>query len=120
MRRLVVAHALPNHSLTVLVVVPEGVVAVVGLYVGSVHAYILIIACAHNDFLSPVAQDVARGRGRVLSPVAVGSTIGGEHNAAVSHVHDRVLRIRDGRLFIQHFADTLCAGHAHGDCSDEQ
>ena len=84
---LVVAHAFPYHALPVLVVVPQGVVAPAGGNVGCVYAYIFIVCRARDDFLAPVAEHVARGRGGVLRPVAVGSTVGCEHDAAVGLEH---------------------------------
>ena len=86
-RWLVVAHALPHHSLTILMVVPQRVVAIVGLDIRGIYAYIFIIGGTHDDFLAPVAQHIASGRWGVLRPVAVGSTISSEHHRAVSLEH---------------------------------
>ena len=86
-RWLVVAHRLPHHALTVLVVVPQCVVAPFGRYVCSIYAYIFIIACTCDDFLSPVAQHIACCRWCVLRPVAVGGSVSREHDGSVGLEH---------------------------------
>ena len=86
-RWLVVAHRLPHHALTVLVVVPQCVVAPSGRYVCRIYANIFIIARARDDFLAPVAQHIASGRWRVFRPVAVGGSVSREHDGSVGLEH---------------------------------
>ena len=121
---LVVAHRLPHHALTVLVVVPEGVVAVVCLQISSVHAYIFIICSAHDDFLAPVADDVAHGRGSVLRPVAVGGAVGGKDGRAVclEHTGGSLTRAGSVETFLQQVAvpvDAPVVGEAGRAASDD-
>ena len=70
-------------------IVPKSVVAVVGFDIGCIHAYIFIISGAHDDFLAPVANDVACGRRSVLRPVAVGRSAGSEDGGSVGLEHTR-------------------------------
>ena len=86
-RRLVVSHRFPHHALSVLVVVPERIVSPWRSDVGGIYPDVFVVAGAHDDLLSPVAQDVASGRRSILRPVAVGRTIGGEDLPAVGFHH---------------------------------
>ena len=68
MRRLVVATHLPYHRVAILMVVPQGVVAVFRRSRCGIDAD-AVVGSAHDDFLTPVAKDVAliaRGSLRVV------------------------------------------------------
>ena len=86
MRRLVVAHALPYHGVAVLLVVPEGVDAVGGGNGCSVDAQSAVALCAHDEFLTPVAEDVGDGSGVVLGTVAGVAASGGEESSSAGLV----------------------------------
>ena len=105
-RRLVVAYALPNHTLTILMIVPKRVVAILGGNVRGVDANALVVRRASHDFLAPVAEDVARCRRSVLRPVTVGCAVGGEDNRAVALEHTRGTFTRAGSVeaFLQEVA----------------
>ena len=67
-RRLVVATHLPHHRIAILMVVPEGVVAILRRCRRGIDAD-TVVGCAHDDFLAPVPKDVAliaRGALRVV------------------------------------------------------
>ena len=97
-RRLIVAYALPYHALTILMVVPERIVAILGGDVGRVDADVFVVGSAGDDFLAPVAKDVACCRRGVLGPVAVGGAISSEHDGAISLEHARSALSRAGSV----------------------
>ena len=67
-RRLVVAAHLPYHCIAVLMVVPKGIVAPLCCRRRRVNADVAI-GGAHDDFLAPVAENVALEAGRPLCVV---------------------------------------------------
>ena len=72
-RRLVVAHALPHHTIAILMVVPKRVDAILCGDIGSVDTQFGVVACAHYDFLAPVAKDVGRSTRIILRTIVGGA-----------------------------------------------
>ena len=58
MRRLVIAAHLPHHRITILVIVPKGVVSPLGFGGRSVNSDI-VVGSTHDDLLTPVAKEIA-------------------------------------------------------------
>jgi hypothetical protein len=75
MRWLVVTLSLPYHSLTILVVIPQRRHTVRSRSYGSVNADVSVVGRAHNDFLTPVTEDVTRSTWVLLGTVDAGSLI---------------------------------------------
>ena len=63
MRRLIIAFVLPAHTVTILMVVPEGIEGIVGSNGSGKDAQGRIVAGAQHHLLAPVTQDVALSRG---------------------------------------------------------
>ena len=64
--RLVVANALPNHRVAILMIVPQRRDAVIGGVSCRVNAYRRVVAAADNNLLTPVTEDVGQCAGIVL------------------------------------------------------
>ena len=90
--RLVVADALPDHCVAVLVVVPQGVDAVGGRRVGSEDAdgSAALRAVAHDHLLAPVAEDVGNGSGVVLRRVGGVRAVESDETAAAGLIDSTV------------------------------
>ena len=93
-RRLVVAHTLPCHAVAILMVVPEGVDAVVRGVVRRVDVECRVVAGAQHELLAPVADDVALGRRVVLRRV-VEDARGGVESRAVVERHSAIAPLGD-------------------------
>ena len=67
MRRLVIAHGLPGHAITILVVGPQRGNAVRRGVAGGLDDQ--LVGCTGDNLLTPVAEDVAKEAGVVLRRV---------------------------------------------------
>ena len=86
-RWLVIAHALPNHCIAILMVVPECRDAIGGRDRRRVDADISIIRCTKNDFLTPVADNVTLSTWIVLRIVIEFAAIRLENTTTSSGPH---------------------------------
>ena len=59
--RLVVSNALPSHRVSILMVVPQRVDGVIGRVGSGVDTQCGIVSKTQDNFLSPIADDVALG-----------------------------------------------------------
>ena len=90
--RLVVAAHLPHHSVAVLVVVPQRVVAPSSGGGGRVDADV-VGCCAHDDLLAPVAKDVALEAGGGLGIVVGQGTATGIYGCPRTILGDGALGV---------------------------
>ena len=87
LRRLVVAHALPNHCIAILMVVPQCWNTISGRSIRRIDSDVCVIAGTNHNFLAPVAKDISRSTRIVFRVVVHLATRTGEQSTALVLIH---------------------------------